>query len=82
MRKEEIWAIPSAQAKAFFQQQPDAQELETGFRFPDCTVTLTALPRSDSLFSPNRTKLCWSGTEEAVQQIYHRFFIRFLSAGG
>ena len=82
MEKTEIWAVEQQQIAAFFRQQPDAQELETGFRFPGCTVTLTALPRSDSLFSPNRTQLCWSGTEEAVQQIYHRFFIRFLSAGG
>ena len=83
MRKEEIWAISSEQAKTFFQQQPDVDETEKGFRFADCFVTVTALPpKGEGFWRMPQTKITMEGNEEDLNSIYRRFFLQFLSAGG
>ena len=83
MRKEEIWAVPLAQAKAFFQQQPDVNDLAQGFRFAGCSITVTELPpRGEGFWCMPQTKITMEGPEEDLNQIYRRFFVQFVSAGG
>ena len=83
MRKEEIWAIPSAQVKAFFQQQPDVTVLAQSFRFGVCFIAVAELPpRGDGFWRMPQTKITIEGPEDDLNKIYRRFFVQFISAGG
>ncbi len=83
MRKEEIWAISPEQAKVFFQQQPDMDETAQGFRFIDCSVTVEKLPsKGEGFWRMPQTRITMEGPEKDLNQIYRRFFMQFLSAGG
>ena len=83
MVKEENWAIDPERARVFFAEQPDAEATADGFQLNGCRVTLT--PVSGVLlgkWATPRTIIRFEGDEEAVEAIYRRFFLRFLSAGG
>ena len=82
MRIEENWAVPAHRIDAFFRQQPDVSPAENGFRFGDCQITLTPLPMTEGFFAVHRTLVVMEGAEEPLRQIYRRFFLQFLSAGG
>ena len=83
MRKEGIWAIPFREADAFFRQQPDVAETETGFCFGGCAIGLAELPpRGEGFWRAPQTKVTMDGPEADLTMIYRRFFLRFLSAGG
>lgn len=83
MVKEENWAIDQERVRAFFADQPGAVETEDGFLLDDCQVTLR---ESSGLlmgkWASPRTVIRFAGEPEAVQAVYRRFFLRFLSAGG
>ena len=80
---EENWAVPHGRAAEFFQQQPDLKPHEQGFQGPSCTITLTPIiPDSQSIWAMPRTLLRIEGPEQDVKELYRRFFLRFLSAGG
>ena len=83
MVKEENWAIDPERVRAFFAEQPDAVVSGNGFQFGGCRVILT--PASGTLlgkWAMPRTIIRFEGDEKAVEAIYRRFFLRFLSAGG
>ena len=83
MVKEENWAIDPERVRAFFAEQPDAEATADGFRLNGCRVTLT--PVSGVLlgkWAMPRTLIRFEGNKEAVEAVYRRFFLRFLSAGG
>lgn len=83
MRKEEIWAIPHERIRSFFEAQPEAEAADSGFLFPGCRVTLTALePRQFAGMSLSQTRVVFDGVESSVIPVYRRFLLRFLSAGG
>ena len=83
MVKEENWAIPVERIQAFFRQQVDVTEAEGTFQFRQCTIRL--IPQSGQLlekWQQPRTLITLEGPDEDAEEIYKRFFLRFLSAGG
>lgn len=79
---DENWGVSMQQVCTFFREQPDVEPLETGFRFCNCRIMLTASQsRLGSLVIP-RTRLRIEGPQDQVQIIHRRFFLHFLSAGG
>ena len=84
MVKEEVWSVPIGRVRKFFLSLHDVSELEEDvFSFGNCRISLSALPPSGGgMWAVSRTKLCLEGEAEDVTQIYHRFFLQFLSAGG
>ena len=83
MRKDEIWAVSLDKIEAFFRQQPDVAEENGMFRCHDCRIVLTALPRKgEGVWQTPQTSVTMEGPERDVGAIYHRFFLRFLTAGG
>ena len=83
MRREENWAVEESRIRAFFAAQPDVMQTAEGFAFGDCQIRL--IPVSGKLFGKwqqQRTIVIMEGPESDTSQIYQRFFLRFLSAGG
>ena len=83
MRREENWAVEESRIRAFFAAQPDVMQTAEGFAFGDCQIQL--IPVSGQLFGKwqqQRTIVIMEGPESDTSQIYQRFFLRFLSAGG
>ena len=83
MRREETWAVDEDRIRAFFVAQPDVAQTEDGFTFGSCQIRL--IPVSGQLFGKwqqQRTIVIMDGPEEDTAQIYQRFFLQFLSAGG
>ena len=81
--REENWAISAQRIRVFFRQQADVSETETGFVFRQCSIRLT--PLSGQLlgkWQQPRTLITLEGPEADTEEIYKRFFLRFLSAGG
>ena len=84
MIKEETWSVSLQRARAFFREQPDVEE-ETAnvFVFDSCRITLTELkPKGMGVWAAKRTRVHMEGEDQDVEEIYHRFFIRFLTTGG
>lgn len=83
MIKEENWAIPAERIREFFRQQADVAETADGFLFRQCRIRLT--PQSGQLlgkWQQHRTLISLDGPEADTEEIYKRFFLQFLSAGG
>lgn len=83
MERSENWSVECSRIVQFFRTQPDMQETDYGFLSGTCEVHLTALPdhREGSLHFPG-TNVTLRGRQQDVEGIYHRFFMRFVSAGG
>ena len=84
MLKEEIWSVSIQRARAFFRNQTDVTEESAAcFIFRSCRITLTELkPKGMGVWAAKRIKVRMEGEPEDVEQIYHRYFIQFLSTGG
>ena len=84
MIKEEIWSISIQRARAFFRDQADvAEENMNLFVFGTCRIDLTELkPKGMGVWAAKRIKVRMEGEDADVGNIYHRFFIQFLSTGG
>ena len=84
MEYKEKWAIPVSRLEQFFLSAENAQWLGTGhFLCGQCNVRLTALPEhSRGPIQIPYTLVEISGEEDAAEALYHRFFLRFISAGG
>ena len=84
MIKEETWSISIQRAKEFFRQQEDVtQEGSNTFAFGSCRIALTELkPKGMGIWAAKRIGLHMEGNDEDVEEIYHRFFMQFLSTGG
>ena len=80
---EENWAIEPARVRAFFAEQPDAVKIPDGFCVNGCTVTLSETEGSLlGKWAIRRTCIRLEGEDDAVNALYRRFFLTFLSAGG
>jgi len=83
MRYDENWAIAPERIRAFFLQQPDVYEEGNAFRYRSCLITLESLSgKSMGKWEIKRTRIIIEGNAIDAQAIHHRFFLRFLSAGG
>ena len=84
MTKEETWSVSLQRVRTFFREQEDVlEEGSDTFAFRSCRITLTELkPKGMGVWAAKRTRVCLSGEDADVENIYHRFFIQFLSTGG
>ena len=84
MIKEETWSVSIQRARSFFRDQEDvAEESVNTFRFRTCRITLTELkPKGMGVWAAKRIRLYMEGDDADVENIYHRYFIQFLSTGG
>ena len=82
MRINENWAVSTARIEAFFNEQPDVSCCDGVYKFGDCTITLMPDMGNIGAITVSRTQVCFEGPDEQVKDIYKRFFLRFLSAGG
>ena len=84
MTKEETWSVPIQRARAFFREQPDVtEETINSFAFRSCRITLTELkPKGMGVWAAKRIRVHMEGEDGDVEDIYHRYFIQFLSTGG
>jgi len=83
MVKEEIWSVTIERARAFFRQQEDVSDEGGLFCYKSAKVRLTELkPKGMGIWAAKRIKVYIEGEAEDVEDIYHRFFIQFLSTGG
>ena len=84
MMKEETWGIAIDRARAFFREQEDVREENRNeYAYNTCRITLIELkPKGMGVWAAERTRVQMEGNEQDVEEIYHRFFIRFLTTGG
>ena len=84
MVKEETWSVPLQRARAVFRAQEDVTEESSDvYRFGSCRIVLTELkPKGMGVWAGKRIKVRMEGEDIDVEQIYHRYFIQFLSTGG
>ena len=84
MVKEETWSVPMQRARAFFREQEDVtQEGANVYSFGSCRITLTELkPKGMGVWAAKRIHVRMEGEDTDVENIYHRYFIQFLSTGG
>ena len=84
MLKEETWAVSIQRARAFFREQEDVTEESANvYVFDSCRITLTELkPKGMGVWAAKRIQVRMEGGTEDVENIYHRYFIQFLSTGG
>lgn len=84
MLKEEIWSISIQRARSFFREQEDVtEESMNHFAFRSCRIRLTELkPKGMGVWAAKRIQVRMEGETEDVEDIYHRYFIQFLSTGG
>ena len=83
MIKENIWTVPMERAAAFFRSQEDVtQERPNVFVFRSCRIVMKELkPASMGIWSSKRIQMRMDGEDADVEEIYHRFFLQFLSLG-
>ena len=84
MVKEEIWSISIQRARSFFREQEDVTaEGSNDFVFRSCRIHLTELkPKGMGVWAAKRIQVRMDGEDADVENIYHRYFIQFLSTGG
>ncbi len=84
MMKEEIWSVPIQRARNFFREQADVtEEGINSYAYNTCRITLTELkPKGMGVWAAKRIQVRMEGEDADVENIYHRFFIQFLSTGG
>ena len=84
MIKEEIWSISIQRARAFFREQENVtEEGINDFVFRSCRIHLTELkPKGMGVWAAKRIQVRMDGDDADVENIYHRYFIQFLSTGG
>ena len=84
MTKEETWSVSLQRARSFFRGQNDVtEETANTFLFNSCRITLTELkPKGMGVWAAKRIKMHMEGDDADVENIYHRYFIQFLSTGG
>ena len=83
MIKEKIWSASIQRAAAFFRQQEDVtEESSRAFLFRSCRIDLKELkPASMGIWAAKRVNVRFEGDDADVEEIYHRFFVQFLSLG-
>ena len=83
MVKEKIWNISLQQATEFFRGQEDVTEERSNvFVFRSCRIVMRELkPAKMGIWSGKRIHLRMEGEDADVEEMDHRFFMRFLSMG-
>ena len=84
MMKEEIWSVSIQRARAFFREQDDVTEESANvYLFGTCRIQLAELkPKGMGVWAAKRIQVQMEGNDADVEEIYHRYFIQFLSTGG
>ena len=84
MMKEETWSVSIQRARAFFREQEDVTEESLNcFTCGTCRITLAELkPKGMGVWAAKRIRIHMEGEDADVENIYHRYFIQFLSTGG
>ena len=84
MTKEETWSVPMQRARAFFREQADVtEETPNLFYCGTCRIELTELkPKGMGVWAAKRIHVRMEGEDTDVENIYHRYFMQFLSTGG
>ncbi len=84
MLKQEIWSISIQRARSFFRAQEDViEENASTFFFGSCRIDLAELkPTGTGMWAAKRIQVRMEGSDADVENIYHRYFIQFLSTGG
>ena len=84
MIKEETWSVSIQRARSFFREQADVTEENMNqFTFNTCQIMLTELkPKGMGVWAAKRIKIHMEGEAPDVENIYHRYFMQFLSTGG
>lgn len=83
MHKEEIWAVPLDRIAAFFLRQPETVPAGEALLWKACVVTLRSVPpRPMGPWPIPQTKVTIQGPDEQAKELYRRFFLTFVSAGG
>ena len=84
MTKEETWSISIQRARAFFREQEEmTEESANVYCYGSCRITLTELkPKGMGVWAAKRIQVRMEGEDADVENIYHRYFIQFLSTGG
>lgn len=83
MQKSELWAVERNRIADFFRVQEDVSQTAEDFQFRSCRIRLEQLPgRPVGALSFHQTRITFEGEEADLNQIYRRFFMRFISAGG
>ena len=84
MIKEEIWSISIQRARNFFREQEEVIEEDINdYAFRSCRIHLTELkPKGMGVWAAKRIQVRMEGEDADVEDIYHRYFIQFLSTGG
>ena len=60
-----------------------AEESANVYQLGTCRITLTELkPKGMGVWAAKRIKVHMEGEDADVENIYHRYFIQFLSTGG
>lgn len=80
---EEDWGISKTRIQDFFQKQEQVIQTENGYVYKTCSISLVSVEGTVmNQWKIERTKIRFDGPKEEVKEIYQKFFIRFLSAGG
>ena len=84
MLKEETWSVSIQRARSFFRELEDVtEEGINDFSFRSCKIRLTELkPKGMGVWAAKRIQVRMEGEDADVEDIYHRYFIQFLSTGG
>ena len=84
MLKEETWSISIQRARAFFREQENVTEESANvYCYGSCRIHLTELkPKGMGVWAAKRIQVRMEGEDTDVENIYHRYFIQFLSTGG
>ena len=84
MMKEEIWSISIQRARSFFREQEEVvEEGINDYSFRSCRIHLTELkPKGMGVWAAKRIQVRMEGEDADVENIYHLYFIQFLSTGG
>ena len=83
MEIRESWAVSRDRIERFFLEQPEVIAETEGFSFGDCLIRLTDLPpRRLGPVEMSYTLVEMTGGDRDTEEIYRRFFLRFISAGG
>ena len=82
--KEETWSISIQRARAFFREQEDVTEESANvYCYGSCRIQLRELkPKGMGVWAAKRIRVHMEGETADVENIYHRYFIQFLSTGG
>ena len=83
MTIDENWTVDPRRVCDFFAGLPGAVKTGDGFILDGCQVTLTPVEGMVMGKWPlRRTRIRIHGEDSAVDALYQKFFLRFLSAGG